>query len=199
MKFDDILKDAWQGETRQVMCVDFTRRVRRQRQLLRLQRALEVTLTLVACWFSGSALASGRAGPSHWLLLPFFVCFLPVAWAVTLRTPRQSRAYIAETTQVYAQLRVAQLRTRLRDLWLARAAAWWLLGYAMAANVGVWVLGEPRWRTAGMTLLGVALIWIAGTFLLSQGRRQVLLREYRAMLRLLGLRAQEPKVPGRER
>lgn len=186
MSFDDILKDAWQGETRQALHADLARRVRRQRQHHRLQRALEVALTLVAVLVLGHALSSGRIGPSHWLLLPFFLVYLPMAWAFILRAPRQSNQDLAENTRLYARLRMSQLRIRLRDLWFARVAAWSLLAYAIAANVGVWMLGDADWRAAGLALLGAAMAWFAGTFWFSRWRRRSLLREYRSMKSLAG-------------
>lgn len=186
MSLDDILKDAWQGESRHAAHVDLDRHVRRQRWRHRLLRALEVVLTLVAVAVFGHALASGRIGPSHWLLLPFYLVFLPVAWVFILRAPRRVSGDAAENAQSYAKLRIAQLRTALREWWLARAAAWFLLAYAVAANVGVWMLGDADWRSAALTLLGGSLVWIAGVSWYSRRRRRALLREYRSMKSLVG-------------
>ncbi|AKC86582.1 hypothetical protein [Pseudoxanthomonas suwonensis] len=186
MNFDDILKDAWRGESRHAASVDLSRRVRRQRRRHRLLRALEVALTLMAVLVFGHALASGRIGPPHWLLLPFYLVFLPVAWAFILRTPRRFGGDVAENVQSYAKLRIAQLRTGLRDLWLARVTAWSLLAYAIAANVGVWTLGDADWRAAGLTLLGFSLAWIIGMSWFGRWRRRALLREYRSMKSLTG-------------
>lgn len=186
MNFDDLLKDTWQGETRQAAPAELADRVRRQRQRHRLQRAIEIALTLVAVLVFGYALWSGDIGPIHWLLLPFFMVYLPMAWALILRTPRSSHADVAENTRLYARLRMSQLRTRLRDLWLARVAAWSLLAYVIAANAAVWVFGNADWRVAGMTLLGFAVVWIGATFWFSHSRRRASLREYRAMRSLAG-------------
>jgi hypothetical protein len=79
---------------------------------------------------------------------------------------------------------MAQLRTRLRDLWLARVAGWALLAYALTASAVAWVLGDAAWRAAGVSLSGAAMIWIFGTLWVSHRQRRSLLREYRAMRRL---------------
>lgn len=186
MSFDDILKDAWKGEGRHAAHVDLSSRVRRKRRRHRLLRALEVALTLVAVLVFGHALASGRAGPSHWLLLPFYLVFLPAAWAFILRAPRRSAGNAAESVQSYATLRIAQLRTGLRDLWLARVAAWSLLAYAVAASAGVWALGDAAWRASGLTLLGASLAWSAGVSWFGRRWRRAWLREYRSMRGLTG-------------
>lgn len=186
MNFDDILKDAWRGESRHAAYLDLDRRVRRQRRRQRLLRALEVVLTLVAVLVFGHALASGRASPSHWLLLPFYLVFLPVAWTFILRKPRLSMGDVAASVQSYAQLRIAQLRGGLRDLWLARVTAWSLLAYAIAVNLGVWTLGDADWQAAGLALLGASLAWIIGVSWFGRLRRRTLLREYRSMKSLMG-------------
>ena len=179
--FDDILKEAWKGEARQATRHELDRRVRRQRGRQRLLRTLEVALTLLAVLVFGHALVSGDAGPSHWLLLPFYLVFLPAAWVFILRAPRRSDRDVAESVQSYALLRIAQLRTGLRDLWFARASAWALLAYAIAASAVAWILGGDDWRAAGLTLLCASLAWIAGISWFGRRRRRTLLREYRSM------------------
>ena len=183
--FDDILKEAWKGEARQATRHELDRRVRRQRARQRLLRALEVALTLLAVLVFGHALASGNAGPSHWLLLPFYLVFLPGAWLFILRGPRRAASGLAESAHDYARLRMAQLRTGLRDLWLARVAAWSLLGYSVAANVGTWLHGDADWQSAALVLFGLSLAWALGIAGYGSHRRRALLREYRA-LRSLG-------------
>lgn len=186
MNFDDALKTAWQGETRHGEPTDLTRRVHRQRQRHRLKRTLEVTLTLLAVLLFGHALLGGGTRPSHWLLLPFYLVYLPMAWAFILRAPRPSRADVTETAHVYAHLRLSQLRTTLRDLYLARAAAWSLLAYAVVANAGVLAFGDHAWRDPGLLLAGVATVWLGITLWFTRTRRRSALREYRVMKRLAG-------------
>jgi hypothetical protein len=186
MKFDDLLKDAWQGQTHAAMQQDLTRRVRRRQRRLRLLRTMEVALTLIAVLVFGQALLSGRADPAHWLLMPFFAVFLPMAWIIVLRAPRRHATDATGSASTYARLRLAQLRTGLRDLWLARTAAWFLLGYAVVANTGVWLLAGEAWRGAALALLVMAVASLAATIWLSRRLRQRWLREYRAVQRLIG-------------
>ena len=186
MDFDDLLKDAWRAETRRpAPTPDLTRRVRRQQHRHRLQRAAEVALTLAAVVVFGRALASGRIDPSHWLLMPFFVVFLPLAWTFVLRAPRRHGRDASEQVSTYANLRLSQLRTGLRDLWLARATAWALIPYAVAANLGAWLLAGSEWRNAGLLLLASAVAWLGTTRWLSHTLRGRWLREYRSVRRLV--------------
>lgn len=184
MSFDELLKDAWQGETRSAAAPDLTRRVRRQQQRHRVQRATEVALTLMAVLVFGVALVGGGMQPVHWLLMPFFAVFLPSAWAIVLRTPRRRTADVTERVSTHARLRLSQLHAGLRDLWMARLAAWSLLGYAVLANAGVWILAGPQWRSAGLLLLAVAILWTGATGWLRRVLRRRWLREYRAVRRL---------------
>ncbi|MDH5821688.1 hypothetical protein QFW77_01590 [Luteimonas sp. RD2P54] len=186
MNFDELLKDAWQGQTHAAAQQDLTRRVRRRQLRLRLLRGVEVALTVAALVVFGRALLSGRIEPAHWLLMPFFVAYLPVAWAIVLRAPRRHAADAAASGSSYARRRLAQLRTGLRDLWLARAAAWGLLGYAVVANAGVWLLAGKPWREAGLALLVAAVACVGATAWLNRRMRRRWLREYRAVRRLVG-------------
>ena len=185
MDFDDMLKDAWQAQAVPAAQALLHRRVRRQRWRHRLLRALEVALTVVAVLVFGQALATGRLSPSHWLLLPFYLVFLPGAWLFILRGPRRAASGLAESAHDYARLRMAQLRTGLRDLWLARVAGWSLLGYSIAANLGTWLHGDADWQSAALVLFGLSLAWALGIAGYGSHRRRALLREYRA-LRSLG-------------
>jgi len=186
MSFDDLLKDAWQGQAQAPAQHDLTRRVRRRQMRLRLLRTLEVALTIIAVLVFGQALLSGRVDPAHWLLMPFFLAFLPMAWIFVLRSPRRHAADATGSASTYARLRLAQLRTGLRDLWLARTTAWVLLAYALVVNAGVWVLGGSSWREAGLALLLMAVAAMAVTLWLSRTLRQRWLREYRGVYRIIG-------------
>lgn len=186
MNFDDLLKDAWQGESPSATPHDITGRVRRRQWRTRLYRVLEVALTLFAVGVFGQALASGRLTPAHWLLMPFYAAFLPIAWASILRAPRRLARDAVEPAGTYARIRLSQLRTGLRDLWLARIAAWALLGYALLANAGVWWLAGESWRSVAWVLLLVAVAWLGATAWLSRRLRRRWLREYRAVRRLAG-------------
>ena len=96
MNFDDLLKDAWQGEAPAAPLHDITARVRRRQWRTRLYRLLEVVVTVLALAVFGRALASSNLTPSHWLLMPFYAVFLPIAWANVLRAPRRQigRAHV---------------------------------------------------------------------------------------------------------
>lgn len=183
--FDDILKDAWKGEVPPATHVALDRRVRRQRLLHRLQRSVEVALTLAAVLVFGHALVSGRIGPTHWLMLPFYVVFLPVAWTVILGRSRGGGGAAADV-QSYAQLRLVQLRTGLHDLWLARVTARSLLAYAIVVAAGTWALADAGWRDAALALLGASVAWRMAVYWLGRARCRALLREYRAMKGLAG-------------
>ncbi len=185
MKFDDLLNDAWQGQTHSAAQQDLTRRVRRRHRRLRLLRTVEVALTVIAMLVFGQALLSGRIDPAHWLLMPFYVVFLPMAWAIVLRAPRRRATDATGSASTYARLRLAQLRTGLRDLWLARTTAWMLLAYAVVANTGVWLLAGEAWRDAGLALMVMAVASLGATVWLSRTLRQRWLREYRAVQRLI--------------
>ena len=65
MNFDDLLKDAWQGEAPAAPLHDITARVRRRQWRTRLYRLLEVVVTVLALAVFGRALASGNLTPSH--------------------------------------------------------------------------------------------------------------------------------------
>ncbi|KAB8198384.1 hypothetical protein FKV24_002305 [Lysobacter maris] len=186
MNFDDELKGAWQGEIAQPPSRRMSDQVRRHRRRHRLLRGLEVVLTCAAVAVFGHALMSRTAGPNHWLLMPFFMVFLPVVWSVVLRAPGRHRGDASEPPQVYARLRLAQLRTDLRDLWLARRAAVVLLAYALVALAGAWLFGDGDWRTASTHLLVYAVGWWLATFAWCRHLRRRRLREYRSTRRMLG-------------
>jgi len=185
MKFDDLLQQAWQRQAPPPATSDLTLRVRRHRQRYQVQRALEVVLTLAALLLFGHALLNGRTTASHWLLMPFFIVYLPIVWIIVLRAPRNHAGNVSERVSTYAQLRMAQLRTLLRDLWLARTIAWTLLGYAVVANLGVWLAGDSHWRSAGLFLLAFAAVWLGITLGLSRIMHRRWLKEFRAVRRLV--------------
>lgn len=184
MNFDDQLAQAFKGEAPTTAAPDLARRVRQRRWRHRAMRTLEVVLTLAAVAVFVPALVSGGMTATHWLLMPFYAVFLPTVWVIALRKPGRRADDVTQSAGIYAHLRMSQLRTGLRDLWLARATAWALLGYSVLANVGIWVLGATHWRTDGWVLLLVAVGWMAGTLWLSATLRQRWLREYRAVRRL---------------
>ena len=184
MDFDEQLSRSWQAETRTATTTELTKRINRQHLRIRAQRSVEVILTLVVVLVFGQALISRGLDPAHWLLLPFFAVFLPLAWTLILRTPRRASRDLTESTSIYARLRLAQLRTNLRDLWLARATARALLAYAFIANLLVWTTADASWRAAAGTLLVYALAWAIGTWWLNRRLRRARLREYRSVARL---------------
>lgn len=185
MNFDDLLKDAWQGQARSAPLPDLTRRVHRRRWRMRLLRGIEIGLTVLAVLIFGRALADGAPGPEHWLLLPFYAVFLPAVWLITLRAPRCRGGDASERIDIYARLRLAQLRTGLRDLWLARIAAWCLLGYAALVVLGTWWLSDASWRSVALLLAGYAVAWLGATFWVSHRLRRRWLREYRVVRQLV--------------
>lgn len=185
MNFDDLMKDAWQAQVPPPPQEGLVRKVRQRQLRLRLLRSLEVVLTLLAVLVFGQALVTGHIGPSHWLLMPFFLVFLPVAWAIVLRAPRRHAADATGSASAYARVRLAQLRSGLRDLWLARNAVWLLAAYAVVACAGTWLLAGDVWRDAGLMLLLMAGAFLVATRWVGRPLRQRWLREYRAVRRLI--------------
>lgn len=181
MDIDEQLSRSWKAQTRTATTTELTTRINRQRLRIYAQRSLEVLLTLIAVLVFGQALISRSLDPAHWLLLPFFAVFLPLAWTVILRAPRRASRDLTESTTIYARLRLAQLRTNLRDLWLTRVTARALVVYAIIANIFVWTAADSNWRPAAWTMLVYALIWAVGTWWLNRRMRRTWLREYRAI------------------
>ena len=186
MEIEDQLRTAWNAESgAQADLAGLTARVRRQQRRMMLQRLLEVTLTVAAIVLFAHALASQAMAPAHWLLLPFFAVFLPTAWLLTLRGPRPDAEAATEPTNVYARIRLAQVKISLRDLWLARRAAQGLLVYALLGCLGAWIFGDAQWREAALWLLIYALAWLGASLLVTHriGRRTR--SEYRNLRGLL--------------
>lgn len=186
MDFDDRLRDAWHTETpAPVLFENLKGRVLNRRRRKRLQRASEIALTILAVVIFGRAVVSAEAGPMHWLLLPFYAVFLPVVWMILARSRAGTAPDASANTSTYARLRMAQLRTSLRDLWLGRWAAGALLGYALVALGGAWWLGDTEWRSAAGRLLLIAMLWALGTFTINRRLRRRRVAEYRTMRRLI--------------
>lgn len=185
MDFDDLLKDAWQGQARAAAQQELTGRIRRRRQRLRFMRAMGVMLMVIAVLVFGEALLRGRREPVHWLLMPFFIVFLPMAWAIVLRAPRRHAMDATGSAGAYARLRLAQLRTGLRDLWLAGASAWALIAYAAIANAGARLLAGDAWRSAGLAPLVMAIACLGATLGLGRLLCRHWWREHRAVRRRL--------------
>jgi len=167
MNIEDRLGAAWQAETGGDLNLDeLTARVRRQQRRRQWQRLLELLLSLLAIAVFSHAMITHGMRPAHWLLLPFFAVFLPVVWMLVLRAPRRDVDSVSAATQVYAQLRMAQLQTSLRDLRLASRSAQGLLIYAVLAVVGTWACADVAWRESALALLSYALLWWVATLLL---------------------------------
>ena len=184
MDADERLRALWLGQSLPaVPAAQLLAQVQRHRRRLWLQRALEALISLIATgWFLGIFLSRPFA-PVEWLLLPYFSVFLVVAWSINLRrTPRDEAA--AESTQVYAGLRRAQLRARLCELQLARRSAQWLLAYALAALLLALAWGGPDWRRASLSLAVTAVFWLIGCELIVRQWARRCRREYRALCRL---------------
>jgi hypothetical protein len=175
MSFEDQLHQAWQTESGgRPNLAGLTARVRRQQRQRWLQRIVEALLTVAAVALFAHALLAQAMGPAHWLLLPFFAVFLPTAWLLTLRGPKPDAETAIAATEVYARIRLAQLKTSLRDLRLARRAAQGLIIYALLAGLGAWTFGDAAWHDAALWLLSYATAWLAATLLLTRrlGRRR---------------------------
>lgn len=185
-EFDDLMQSAWRTTRPPVDGADLAVRVNRSRLRRRLRRGLEILLTLAAIAALVRPLWGGETTPAYWLVMPFFVAYLPTIWWLVLRNTRPSPAEAAQDVRTYAHIRLSQLRAGLRELRIARIAAMVLLAYAIAATIAAVASGDPAWRLPVRDLLAYAGVCAIATFLLSrrQGRRR--LREYRAMRRLAG-------------
>ncbi len=174
MEIEEQLRTAWNAESGgQADLAGLTARVRRQQRRRFIQRALEAMLTVAAIALFAHALISQAMAPVHWLLLPFFAVFLPTAWLLTLRGPRPDADAVTAPTNVYARIRLSQLKISLRDQWLARRAALGLLVYALLGCLGAWMFGDAQWRAAALWLLIYALAWLGASLLVTHriGRR----------------------------
>lgn len=186
MQPEESLSKAWRSQVPPAPLVhDIESRVIRQRRARLLQRSSEIAFTVAAVAVFGGAAAAQGMQPAHWLLLPFFVIYLPAAWFVVLRGWRARSESLGENVSNYARQRLAQLRTGLRDLWLARRSATALLLYAGAALLLTSILGDQAWQTAALLMLGYSAAWWFGTRWFVNRRRRRKLREYRALRRLL--------------
>lgn len=169
MNIENRLRAAWNAELgEQFDLAGLTARVRRHRRRRCWQRVVEVMLTTFVIALFAHALTSQTMGPAHWLLLPFFAVFLPTAWILVLRSPRLDSEHAAAPTAVYAQLRLVQLKTSLRDLWFSRWSAQGLLIYSVVAGIGAWLFGDALWREAALWLLVYALAWMVAILLLAR-------------------------------
>ncbi|WP_101924875.1 MULTISPECIES: hypothetical protein [Luteimonas] len=184
--FDDLLRHAWQTTRPADDGAVLLQRMRRHRLRHRLQRGLEIMLTLAAVALLLRPLAGAAIGPSYWLLMPFFVVYMPVAWWWLLRAPRVQPMDAALDGARYARVRLSQLRADLRELRLARIASLSLLAYTVAAAIVAVALGDAAWRTAAVELLCFAIAWSVVIVWFCHRRRRRDLREYRAMRRLAG-------------
>ncbi|KLJ01004.1 hypothetical protein [Luteimonas sp. FCS-9] len=184
--FDDLMQAAWQEERPDGDGAMLAARVRRHRWRHRLRRGVEIALTLIAVVLLGRLLTGDDATPAHWLVLPFFAVYLPAVWCLLLRAPRPQSIDATQDVRTYAHVRLSQLRTALRDLWLARIAALGLSVYAAVAATAALASGDAAWQIPAGQLLAWAGVWTLATFWLSHRQRGRRLQEYRAMRRLTG-------------
>ena len=186
MDFEQQLHRAWKSESGGQPSLDeLTARVRRQRRRRILHRVHEAILTVIAIAVFAHALIFRAMEPQHWLLLPFFAVFLPTAWLLILRGPRPDAEAATAPTNVYARIRLAQLKTSLRDLWLARRAAQGLIAYALLACLVTWAFGDAQWRDAALWLAVYAAGWLAVTLLLDRWLGQRRRDEWRNLRSLI--------------
>ncbi len=186
MNMNERLQSVWEAETGESVLLDsLTRKVRRQRRRLQLRRVAEILLTLAAIIVFAHALLSQTMSPAHWVLLPFFIVFLPTVWTLILRAPRQDATELTAPTNAYARVRIAQLQSGLRELWIANRTAQALFAYSVAFNVATWWFGDPEWIRVGLGLLAYSMIWLGASLLFARtmGRRRE--EERRNLLSLL--------------
>lgn len=188
MDLDERLRSAWQNQpVPDASLQQLQQQLQRYRLRLRLRRLTEALMTIATvAWFGWAAWQRAFA-PAEWLLLPYFSAFLVITWSLNLRRDRAHRL-AAESGQVYASLRLAQLGADLRELHLTRTSAHALVAYALAALLATILWGTPAWRVSATTLAVVSLVWFVGCELFVAERRRRCRREYRALRRLRGPR-----------
>lgn len=186
--FDQWLDSAWQQAPVHDDGAAVIARVERHRRRSRWRRGLEVALSLLAIGMLLQPLWGAPTSPAYWLVMPFFVIYLPLIWLLLLRArgARPTARDASRDTRTYAYLRLSQLRVALRELWLARAAVLALIIYALVAMAAVLWLGDADWRASAARLLAYAALWTVVTFALSRRHRRRYLREYRTLRRLAG-------------
>ncbi|NYZ62462.1 hypothetical protein [Luteimonas deserti] len=185
-EFDDLVRSAWQTAQPLSDPPALAARVRRHRRQRLLWRGVEIALTLAAIAILARPLLGAAATPAYWLVMPFYVVYLPAVWWLVVRNARPSPADATRDVRTYAHIRLSQLRASLREMRLARLATVALLGYAGLAATGAFVWGGAAWREAATTLLAAACACALATWWLSRGLGRRRLREYRAMRRLAG-------------
>ena len=183
---DALMRNAWQATRPRDARAALLDRVRRHRRRRRFRRGLEIALTLLAVALLLSPLRGAAIGPAYWLVMPFFVAYVPAVWWWLLRAPRSRVEVAALDVSAYAQVRLVQIRTGLRELRIARIAGLALLGYAAAVTIGTLMVGDPPWREAGVRLLLFSVAWTVATLWITRTRGRRDRREYRAMRRLSG-------------
>ncbi|MEF3081588.1 hypothetical protein V3391_05100 [Luteimonas sp. SMYT11W] len=183
-EFDKLMQSAWQTARPPADGAALAASVHRTRSHRRLRRCLEIALTLAGIALLARPLFGAATTPAYWLVMPFFVAYLPTIWWLLLRNTQPSPVDAAQSVRTYAHSRLTQLRAGLRELRIARIAAIALLAYAIIGAISAFAFGDPAWQAPARDLLVYAAICALGTLWLSrwQGRRR--LREYRAMRRL---------------
>lgn len=187
-EFDDLMQTAWQTAQPPGNAAALAARVRRHRWRRVAWRGLEIVLTLMAVALLARPLFGGATTPGYWLVLPFFVAYLPIVWWLLLRNAQPVAADTTRDVRTYASIRLSQVRAGLRELRIARIAASVLLAYAGIAMGFALSSGDAHWRGAATALLACAGACALATFWLSRRLCRRRLREYRAMRRVVGHR-----------
>ncbi|MCF7750796.1 hypothetical protein KQ945_08560 [Bacillus subtilis subsp. subtilis] len=176
---DDALRALWQRQQPPSgHAAAMVRKVQRHRRLERLRRAIEMAVTVAGIALLMWPAADGRLSPGQWLLIPFFSVFLIVSWTVLLRPQADQRLAAHAPASVYVCIRKRQLRTRLRHLTLARAAATALIGYAWVSVIACWLVGTAAWQDAALRLAAWAIAWAIGTWWLVRRQGTAIRAEY---------------------
>lgn len=184
---DDALRALWQRQQPPSGLADaMARKVQRHRRVEKMQRVIEVALTVAGVALLTWPVVDGTLSPGHWLLIPFFSVFLVASWTTLLRQQADQRIAAREPVSVYASIRKLQLRNRLRNLKLASVSALALSGYALITLIACYLAGTAEWQHAALRLVAWAIVWMAGTWWLVRRQRRAIRREYRRIARLGG-------------
>lgn len=182
---DQDLSALWQQQQPPTnLARKLTTRIHRHRRVAAVRLFIEVVLSVIGVTLLLWPGSDGSLSPAQLQLIPFFAVFLVVSWTLILQRTSDRQFAASEPASVYAQLRLQQLRSTLRNLKIASVSAMVLLAYGLFVLMGAYAIGAEAWLDAATRLMAWTTLWGAGTWMLVTQRRRRTLREYRAVRRI---------------